>query len=220
MFTHVVDDAINRFEYKGLEVAVAYDDAPCNPLDNMDVQGFAIRSHERNTIDYDPCDTLKDYESWVSDKEEALDYIGWIFDYQRQAHGDNWWKHVDENDPSYTARAQDIIDAIEAIDNYNSHLESYEMFEYTAYDEYGHPQYTVVVDMPWFKLSWGPSSSEYKDIALSLAKEYAAWANGSVYVIGVDRGNDEEESLVGNVIGINPYDNEALVEFVENHFVC
>lgn len=220
MFTHVVDDAINRFEYKGLEVAVTYDDDSYNPLDNMGVQGFAIRSHERNTIDYDPCEVLKDYEDWAESKDRELVDIEITFDMLRERYGKTWWECIDDNDDYYTKLAQDVIDNIGAIDNYNGHLERYELFEYTAYDEYGHPQYTVVVDMPWFKLSWGPSSSEYKDIALSLAKEYAAWANGSVYVIGLDRGDDKEESLVCNVIGIDPYDNEALIEFVENHFVC
>lgn len=220
MFTHVVDDAINRFEHKGMEIAVTHDEYAENPLDIMEIKGFAIRSHERDTIDYDPDRTLLDYQGLVNDKDEALDYIGWIIKYQRQAHGDNWWEHVDENNPSYVARAQDIIDCIEAIDDYNDQLESYEVYEYVAVDEYGHPRYTVVVDMPLFKLSWGPSYSEYKDIAMSLAKDYAAWVNGSVYVIGVERGEDEEDSLVGGVIGIDPYDEKALIEFVENNFVC
>mgnify|MGYP007126750603 CR=1 FL=1 len=218
MFTRVVDEAINRVTHNGYEVAVAYDPCPFNPLEDMDIQGFAIRSHERNTIDHDPDGTMRDYQGLVSDKEEALDYIGWIFDYQRQAHGDNWWEHVDENNPSYAARAQDVIDGIEAIDDYDSQLESYEVYEYVAVDEYGHPRYTVVVDMPLFKLAWGPSCSEHKDIALSIAKDYAAWANGSVYLIGAARG-DEEAEYIGNVIGIDPYDNEVLIEYAENYCI-
>lgn len=218
MFTRTVDHALNRLDYKGTEIAVALDLDADNPLYDMDIQGFAIRSHERNTIDYDPDGTLRDYQGLVNDKEEALDYIGWIFNYQRQAHGDNWWEHVDENDPSYAARAQGIIDGIEAIDDYNDRLESYEVYEYVAYDEYGHPRYTVVVEAPVFAASWGPSCSEYKDIALSLAKDYAAWANGSVYIIGAARG-DEEPEYISNVIGIDPYDNEALIEYAENYFI-
>lgn len=220
MFTHVVDDAINRFEYKGMEIAVTYDDCAANPLDIMQVQGFAIQSHERNSIDYDPCGTLRDYQGLLEDKDNALGDIEVTFVLLRERYGKTWWEWVDENTTNYAEWAQDVIDDIDAIDDYNDQLESYEVYEYVAYDEYGHPRYTVVVDMPLFKLSWGPTWSGYKAVALGMAKDYAAWANGSVYVIGLDRGEDEEESLAGNVIGIDPYDNEALIEFVENHFVC
>lgn len=217
MFTRVVDEAINRVTHNGYEVAVTYDPCPFNPLEDMDIQGLGIRSHERDTIDYDPDSTLRDYQGLVSDKEEALDFIGWRFEDCRQEHGDNWWEHVDENTPHYAMFAQDIIDAIEAIDDYNEQLESYEVYEYVAYDEYGHPRYTVVVDMQLFKETWGPAYSEYKDIVLSMAKDYAAWANGSVYVIGVD--NDGDTEYLGNVIGIDPYDNEVLIEYAENYLI-
>ena len=217
MFTYVVDDAINRVTYQDTEIAVSYDDCASNPLDDMDIQGFAIRSHERNTIDYDPDRTLLDYQGLVNDKEEALDYIGWMMKYRRQEHGDNWWEVVDENTPHYARFAQSIIEAIEAIDDYDSQLESYEVYEYVAVDEYGHPRYTVVVDMPLFKLAWGPSCSEYKDIALSIAKEYAAWANGSVYIVGVER-EDEEADYMGGFVGLDVFDNEALIEIAENYF--
>lgn len=217
MFTHVVDDAINRFEYKGMEIAVTYDDCAANPLDIMEVQGFAIQSHERNTIDYDPCGTLRDYQGLVSDKDGSIDNIWLTFDLLRKNHGDAWWEKDIADIPFYEEWAQDVIDDIDVIDDYNDQLESYEVYEYVAYDEYGHPRYTVVVDMPLFKLTWGPSRSEYKDIALNMAKDYAAWANGSVYVIGVD--NDGDTEYLGDVIGIDPYDNEALIEYAENYLI-
>ncbi|TRX43735.1 hypothetical protein [Corynebacterium guaraldiae] len=220
MFTHVVDDAINRFEYKGMEIAVTYDEHAENPLDIMEIKGFAIRSHERDTIDYDPDRTLRDYQGLLEDKDNAIGDIEVTFVLLRERYGKTWWEWVDENTTHYAGWAQDVIDDIEAIDDYNDQLESYEVYEFVAVDEYGHPRYTVVVDVPLFKRSWGPSCSEYKDIAMSLAKDYAAWVNGSVYVIGVERGEDEEDSLVGGVIGIDPYDEKALIEFVENNFVC
>lgn len=218
MFTHVVDDALNRVSYQGAEITVSYDLCASNPLDDMGIQSFAIRSHERNTIDYDPCGTLRDYQGLVSDKNESLDDIWFIFELLRRDHGDTWWEKDTDNMPEFEEWAQYVIQDIDAIDDYNDQLESYEVYEYVAYDEYGHPRYTVVVDMPLFKLSWGPSCSEYKDIALSLAKEYAAWANGSVYVIGVER-EDEAPDYLGDVIGIDPYDDEALIEFAENNYI-
>lgn len=218
MFTHTVDNAINRVTYKGVEIAVSYDDCASNPLDDMDIQGFAIRSHERNTTDYDPCGTMRDYQGLLDDKDNTLCVIGAVFDMLRERYGKAWWEHVDEDDEEYAKRAQYVIDDIAAIDDYDSQLESYEVYEYVAYDEYGHPRYTVVVDMPLFKLAWGPSCSEYKDIALSIAKDYAAWANGSVYVIGVER-EDEEADYTYGVIGVDVYDDEALIEFAENYYV-
>lgn len=219
MFTHVVDDAINRVTYQGAEIAVSYDDCASNPLDDMQVQGFAIRPNDRNSMDYDPCGTLRDYQGLLEDKDNALGDIEITFHLLRERYGKTWWECVDENTTFYAEWAQYVADNIDAIDDYNDQLESYEVLEFVAYEEYGHPRYTVVVDMPLFKLTWGPSCSEYKDIALSIAKGYAAWANGSVYVIGVDR-LDTEEEYIGGVIGIDPYDDEALIEFVENHFVC
>lgn len=218
MFTRVVDEAINRVTHSGYEVAVAYDPCPFNPLEGMDIQGFAIRSHERNTIDYDPDGTLKDYEDLLEDKDRILVDIELTFEILSERYGKAWWEKDTEDMPGYEEWAQDIIDGIEAIDDYNDQLESYEVFEYTACEEYGAPVYTVVVDIPRFEASWGPSCSEYKDIALSLAKDYAAWANGSVYIIGAARG-DEEPEYISNVIGIDPYDNEALIEYAENYCI-
>lgn len=218
MFTRVVDEAINRVTHNGYEVAVAYDPCPFNPLEDMDIQGFAIRSHERNTIDYDPDGTLKDYEDLLEDKDRILVDIELTFEILSERYGKAWWEKDTEDMPGYEEWAQDIIDDIDVIDDYNNQLESYEVYEYVAYDEYGHPRYTVVVDMPLFKLSWGPTWSGYKAVALGMAKDYAAWANGSVYLIGAARG-DEEAEYIGNVIGIDPYDNEVLIEYAENYCI-
>lgn len=218
MFTRVVDEAINRVTHNGYEVAVAYDPCPFNPLEDMDIQGFAIRSHERNTIDYDPDGTMKDYEDLLEDKDRILVDIELTFEILSERYGKAWWEKDTEDMPGYEEWAQDIIDDIDVIDDYNDQLESYEVYEYVAYDEYGHPRYTVVVDMPLFKLSWGPTWSGYKAVALGMAKDYAAWANGSVYLIGAARG-DEEAEYIGNVIGIDPYDNEALIEYAENYCI-
>lgn len=203
MFHRVVDDAINRVTYQGAEIAVAYDNYASNPLKDMQVQGLGIRSHERNTCDYDPCGTLRDYQGLLEDKDNALGDIEATFVLLRERYGKAWWEWVDETTTHYAGWAQDVADDIDAIDDCNSHLESYEVYEYVAVDEYGHPRYTVIVDMPLFESAWGPAHSEYKDIALSLTKEYAAWANGSVYVIGVDR-LDTEEEYIGGVIGFDP----------------
>ena len=219
MFTRIVDEAINRVTYQDTEIAVSYDPCSFNPLDDMEIQGLAIRSHERNTIDYDPDETLKYYEYLLEDKDNALVDIETTFEILSERYGKAWWEKDTEDMPGYEEWAQDIIDDIDRIDDSNSRRESYEVFEYTAYEEYGAPVYTVFVDMPVFEASWGPSCSEYKDIALSLAKDYAAWANGSVYVIGVDR-LDTEEEYIGGVIGIDPYDNEALIEYAENYLIC
>lgn len=218
MFTRIVDEAINRVTYQDTEIAVSYDPCSFNPLDDMEIQGLAIRSHERNTIDYDPDGTLKDYEDLLEDKDRILVDIELTFEILSERYGKAWWEKDTEDMPGYEEWAQDIIDDIDVIDDYNNQLESYEVYEYVAVDEYGHPRYTVVVDMPVFEASWGPSCSEYKDIVLSLAKDYAAWANGSVYVIGVDR-LDTEEEYIGGVIGIDPYDDKDLIEYAENYFI-
>lgn len=217
MFTHVVDDAINRVEFDGCEVAATYDDCATNPLEFLDIQGLGIRSHERNTIDHDPCRTLKDYQGLLNDKGDALYDIELTVTLLAEKYGEAWWEHVSEDDDSYADYAQDIIDDIDAIDDYDSQLESYEVFEYEAWEEYGAPRYTVVVDMPWFKKTWGPTHSEYKEIVLGLAKEYAAWANGSVYLIGYTD-SDGETHYCGDVLGVDVYDDEELKAFALENF--
>lgn len=217
MFTHVVDDAINRVEFDGCEVAAVYDDCATNPLELMDIKGLGIHSHERNTIDYDPCRTLKDYQGLLEEKDDALHDIEITFSLLRKEYGEAWWEKDTDDMPEYEEWAQDIIDDIDAIDDYDDQLESFEVLEYTAYEEYGHPVYTVVVDMPWFESVWGLAQSDYKDFALNLTEEYAAWANGSVYVIGFTD-SDGETVYAGNVVSIDPYDDEALIKFAKDNF--
>lgn len=217
MFTRVVDDAINRVEFEGCEVAATYDDCATNPLELMGIKGLGIHSHERNTIDYDPCRTLKDYQGLLDDKGDALYDIETTFSLLRKEYGEAWWGKDTDDMPEYEEWAQDIVDDIDAIDDYDDQLESFEVLEYTAYEEYGHPVYTVVVDMSLFDTAWGPTQYGYKDVALILAKDYAAWANGSVYVIGFTDNNGETE-YASNVVGIDPYDDEALIKFARENF--
>lgn len=217
MFTHVVDDAINRVEFEGGEVAAVYDDCASNPLEDFEIKGLGIHSHERNTIDYDPDRTLKDYQGLLDDKGDALYDIETTFSLLRKEYGEAWWEKDTDDMPEYEDWAQDIIDDIDAIDDYDDQLESFEVLEYTAYEEYGHPVYTVVVDTPLFKSSWACANTMDKDFVSSLAKEYAAWANGSVYVIGFTD-SDGETEYAGNVVGIDPYDDEALIKFARENF--
>src|SRR5699024_4890526 len=74
------------------------------------------------------------------------------------------------------------------------------VFEYTAYELYGHPVFTVAVDrdavagMMQLEIATDADCEKYGE---DVAKEYAMWADGEVYVIDALLPNGYEERVCG-----------------------
>lgn len=213
MFTHVVDDAINRVEFDGCEVAAVYDDCATNPLEDFGIKGFAIARNERGYIPFDPEELFDCYDGALDDKGMALDDIEFYTNQLKSDHGAQWW----ENITGYEHEVNWILEAFDAVDEANDTLKGMISYTFKATDYYGWPEFRVVIDTDEFENSWGPTHVEWQDVYQCVADDYARWAEGEVYVIGFTNEDGVTEYL-SNVICIDPYDDKELVKFARENF--
>lgn len=213
MFTHVVDEAINRVEFEGGEVAAVYDDCATNPLEDFGIKGFAIARNERGYIPFDPEELFDIYDGALDDKGMALDDIEFYTNELRKNFGPQWWEEMtDAEDEIHW-----ILEAFDAVDEANDTLKGMVSYTFKADDYYGWPEFRVVIDTDEFKKSWGPTHVEWQDVYQCVADDYARWAEGEVYVIGFTNEDGVTEYL-SNVICIDPYDDKELIEFAKDNF--
>ena len=92
------------------------------------------------------------------------------------------------------------------------------VFEYTAYELYGHPSFTVAVDrdavagMMQLEVATDADCEKYGE---GVAKEYAMWAEGAVYYVRVVLPDGRAEGA-GGVYFDSPYpDRDEVVSYVE-----
>lgn len=212
MFTRVVDDAINRVEFEGGEVAAVYDDCASNPLEDFEIKGFAIARNERGYTAFDPEELFDCYDGALDDKGMALEEIEFYTNRLKGDHGARWW----ENITGYEHEVNWILEAFDAVDEANDTLKG--MVSYTFNSKhYGSPEFRVIVDTDTFQKAWGPTHVEWQDVYQCVADDYARWAEGEVYVIGFTNEDGVTEYL-SNVICIDPYDDKELVKFARENF--
>lgn len=207
MFTHVVDDAINRVEFEGGEVAAVYDTDASNPLEDFGIKGMAVFRNERNYIGYDPEDLHRLYDDTEEYKAMTLWSIEKFTEALIREYGSKWW----ENMPEDEELIGDILESFDAVDEANDILKG--MVSYTFNSKhYGAPEFRVIVDTDTFQKAWGPTCLEWKEEYQFVADTYADYAEGEVYLIGYTD-NDGETHYCGNVMGIDVYDDEELKDF-------
>lgn len=212
MFTHVVDEAINRVEFEGGEVAAVYDDCASNPLEDFGIKGFAIARNERGYTAYDPEELFDCYDGALDDKGMALDDIEFYTNQLKGDHGARWW----ENITGYEHEVNWILEAFDAVDEANDTLKG--MVSYTFNSKhYGAPEFRVIVDTDTFQKVWGPTDSDWEDDYQFVADTYADYAEGEVYLIGYTD-NDGETHYCGNVMGVDVDDDEELKAFALENF--
>lgn len=212
MFTRVVDDAINRVEFEGGEVAAVYDDCASNPLEDFEIKGFAIARNERGYAAFDPEELFDCYDGALDDKGMALEDIEFYTNQLKSDHGAQWW----ENITGYEHEVNWILEAFDAVDEANDTLKG--MVSYTFNSKhYGAPEFRVIVDTEEFKKAWGPTCLEWEEVYQSVADTYADYAEGDVYVIGYTD-NDGETYYCGNVMGVDVDDDEELKAFALENF--
>ena len=212
MFTHVVDDAINRVEFEGGEVAAVYDDCASNPLEDFEIKGFAIARNERGYIPFDPEELFDIYDGALDDKGMALEGIELSVQSLRDEYGARWWEGMtgDEKEVNW------ILEEFDAVDEANDSLKG--MVSYTFNSKhYGSPEFRVIVDTDTFQKAWGPTDSKWEDDYQIVADTYADYAEGEVYLIGYTD-NDGETHYCGNVMGVDVDDDEELKAFALENF--
>ena len=212
MFTHVVDDAINRVEFEGGEVAAVYDDCASNPLEDFEIKGFAISRNERGYTGFDPEELHDIYDGALDDKGMALDDIEFYTNELRKNFGPRWWEEMTEAEDE----ALFILYAFDAVDEANDTLKG--MVSYTFNSKhYGSPEFRVIVDTEEFQKAWGPTDSKWEEVYQRVADTYADYAEGDVYVIGFTD-SDGYTNYCYDVMGIDPYDDEELKAFALENF--
>lgn len=212
MFTHVVDDAINRVEFDGCEVAATYDTDASNPLADFEIKGFAIARNERGYIPFDPEESFDCYDGALDDKGMALEEIEFYTNQLKSDHGPKWWEEItgEESEVDW------ILEAFDAVDEANETLKG--MVSYTFNSKhYGAPEFRVIVDTDTFQKFWGSTDSSLEDDYQRVADTYADYAEGDVYVIGFTD-SDGYTNYCYDVMGIDPYDDEALIKFARENF--
>lgn len=213
MFTHVVDDEISRVEFGGCEVAATYDTGARNPLEDFEIKGFAITRNERGYTEHDPSGLFRLYDAALDDKDMALGDIEFYTQQLKGDHGAQWWEKIDGDEDEVNW----ILEAFDAVDDTNEALKGMVSYTFEATDHYGWPEFRVVVDTDKFQESWGPTNAKWEDVYQCVADDYARWAEGDVYVIGFTD-EDGETDYLGGVMGIDPYDTKALIEFAKGNF--
>lgn len=213
MFTRTVDEAVVRYETdEGVKIAFAYDhDAP-NPVEEYGYS-IGIQRLEWDYIATDPRGILEDWHRTGEVIAEA-DAMAWAMgmsldealakletDEDRPA-GEEELDPVDE---------EILRDCREAMDERKDLVR----FEWTDYEEYGHPTYEVVYSLKGLS-DEGWSLGHADEIVKGMAREYSAWANGSVYLMGIET-PEGVESYTNCWPVIDPSDPDEVAEEIEAH---
>lgn len=213
MFTHVVDDAINRVEFDGCEVAAVYDDCASNPLEDFGIKGFAITRNKRGYTAFDPEELFDCYDGALDDKGMALDCIKLSVQSLRDEYGTRWWEGMtgDEKEVNW------ILEEFDAVDEANDSLKGMVSYTFNATKHYGWPEFRVIVDTDTFQKAWGPTNSKWEDVYQRVADTYADYAEGDVYVIGFTD-SDGYTDYRYDVMGVDVDDDEELKAFALENF--
>ena len=211
MFTTVVDDAVARYTLPdGTEIAFAYDDCASNPVTDCDYP-IGIERHERDAVMTDPAGVLAEYDSLDGELEELEYTIATM----RQDYGD------DAVDKALTGDLEDTPfewweeQALERIDQVRDELKEITYLEWQDTEEYGGPTYRIAYrerDL----ITQGWRSVNMVELVLGMAREYSAWANGSVYVMGVEVPGEETE-YVGCWPSFDPHDEEQVKDMIVDY---
>lgn len=214
MFTHVVDDAINRVEFEGGEVAAVYDTDACNPLEDFEIKGLAVFRNEHGYGEYDPSGLFRLYDEALDNKAMALEDIEYYTNQLKDEYGAKWWEEIPEDEEDFTYY---ILRAFDEVDEANDVLKGMVSYTFNATKHYGAPEFRVIVDTDTFQEAWGPTCLEWEEVYQDVADTYADYAEGDVYVIGYTD-NDGETHYCGNVMGVDVYDDEELKAFELENF--
>ena len=206
MFTRTVDDAVARYETdEGVKIAFAYDhDAP-NPVEEYGYS-IGIKRLEWDYIATDPHGLLEDWHRTEEAIAEA-DAMAWAMGMTL----DEALAELDDNedlDPVYAVILHECREAMQE-------RKDLVRIEWTDYAEYWHPTYEVVYSLKGLS-DEGWNRHRADEIVKSLAREYSAWANGSVYLMGVETPQGEEE-YHSCWPGVDPSDPDEVAEEIEAH---
>lgn len=203
MFYTVTDNAVARYTTdNGTSIAVAYDECADNPLEFMDAP-LGIQSLDRHGAGFDPAGVLEDYLYYREMLESGEDCLASL-----EVSLEEFWETEEDRDPVDLSIMDDYETALEE-------LKDIVFFEWRDTDEWGWPGFRVAYRVSGMREA-GYNAERLDDIAKDMAREFSAWANGSVYVVGVENADGEAE-YIGGFVGIDPNDADEIRGLVEDH---
>lgn len=104
-------------------------------------------------------------------------------------------------------------EALEELEECREALKDITFLEWTDYEEYGHPSYLIAYREEDL-IADGWNGDKLDEIVKGMAREYSAWANGSVYVMGIEIPGEEPE-YYGCHAGFDPFDEEDVKGIVD-----
>lgn len=191
MFTRTIDDALTRYTLEdGTQVAFAHDECRDNPVEDYGYK-IGIQRDERNAMSSDPVGVLAEYDSLhirIGDLE------AWC----------EWYRGVSDG--------EEPIDAMEELEECREEIKGITYLEWKDTDEYGWPTYRIAYRAEDL-IADGWNADKLDEIVKDMAREYSAWACGSIYLMGVETPDGDQEYVVCDP-GFDPYDEEEVKDMV------
>lgn len=198
MFTSTVDNAIERHNFGDFEVAFAYDECAEDPMKWSYYKFAGIERTGRDAVASDGNGRLRDFDNLREEKADASDDIETTVQCWRNEYGAEWWTKLDPECDRDQDFANDIINDFEVIDETGYELRNFAYFELKATDEYGWPEFRVAINKTSAINELGHEVQKgWKALAQEIVDVYGAWACGSVYTVGVETSDGEEEYMSG-----------------------
>lgn len=214
MFTTVVDNAVARYTLpNGTEVAFAYDESPFNPVEEYEYR-IGIQRDERDTIMTDPTGVLTEYYELTNRIEDNRDSL----DYARKYLGDELIDQALNGELDYYEHESfddALVASLDELREDEEELKGITFLEWQDTDEYGWPTYHVAYRAEEFADA-GWNTEKLDSIVKGMAREYSAWANGSVYLMGIEVPGDEVE-YVSCYAGFDPHDEEQVRDLIADY---
>lgn len=191
--------SIETYEYPdGLTVTVDYDLNASNPHEDFDYMFSGVVRNDRDGIESDNGEIMKDYDALLDEIEtEEVGIEDNVYILKRDAEdGRPWWENADEEELECLAGSlEDLIDLYDKRDNryFNADL--------PASNEYGAPEFRVTIDLVAARKETGnplDAPEQIERFAQGIVDSYAAWAEGSVFEMTFDYPNGDTEYLSGH----------------------
>lgn len=211
MFIKTIDEAAVRYTLPdGTEIAFAYDEFAANPVTDYGYPIGIVRV-ERNALETDPTGVLEAHDRLAEELEE-LEYA---IEEMRKDYGSDVVDKAIAGELEESSFEWFEEDALERIGNVRAELKAITYLEWQDREEYGWPTYRIAyreVDL----IAEGWNAEKLDEIVKGMAREYSAWASGSVYVMGIEVPGEEGE-YVTCLAGFDPYDEQEVKDIVLDH---
>ena len=207
MFYSKIDNAVSRYEFPdGTEVAFAHDHDADNPMEDFNDNFASIgRSGDRYT-DHDPNGFMKEMDDYEYALDQYVNEIHTSVYYLTKAYGERWFENPKAHE---SGLFEELVEFLETEDEPEkpAHLHEYTL---RATNEWGHPEFRVVIDAEAYEQFVGQEATpeNLESEAKAMVDLYGAWAEGSVYMVGITLPDGETE-YIGGIYGDDYYTEEG-----------